>query len=256
MTSVESWAKDRGWEYERLDDAFFDFVPEWVRQRCAGNIYALTDVCRLVWLLSKLEKGYERVIWADADILVFAPERLDVTTRNGHAFARELFLFVGENGLVTPIEGINNSLMVFEQNGAMLDMYLDACLTRLQNLPPGPVPRTALGPELLSCIADETPLEMMNGIGLFTLAIMRQVADGGGPLTAMTERLSLGPLGAANLCHFLRNETAPAHRAAFDVLYGRAVSRLIETEGRVLSQSHGGVSMQAGLYSNGWGFTA
>jgi hypothetical protein len=91
-----------------------------------------------------------------------------------------------------------------------------------------------LGPELLKAIAGSKPLDMMNGIGLFTLAIMRQIAAGGGPLTVLSEQRPPGPLGAANLCHFLRNATVPVHRASFDALYDRAVSLLIETGGEVL----------------------
>ncbi len=235
MVSVQTWAKSKGWEYEHCGDEFFELAPEWVRERCAGNIYAVTDICRLQWLRMQLEKGYERVIWADADILVFSPERIDVTTQNGYAFAQELFLSVGKDGRVKVVRGINNALMVFERDQSTLDLYLEICLNRLLSLPIGAVPRTALGPELLSEIEKKKPLDILEGIGLFTLAIMRQIAAGGGPLTILSERLSSRPLGAANLCNFLRNATLPAHRASFDALYDRGVERLIKTEGRVLT---------------------
>ena len=41
-----------------------------MRKRCADNIYAVTDICRLEWAKSKLAEGYARVVWADADVLV------------------------------------------------------------------------------------------------------------------------------------------------------------------------------------------
>jgi hypothetical protein len=44
--------------------------------------------------------------------------------------------------------------------------------------------------------------------------------------------LSPAPLGAANLCHFLRNATPPAHRQGFDTLYNRAVARMLNSEER------------------------
>ena len=44
MHSVAGWARQEGWDYECLDDSFLELAPDWVRQRCAGNIYALTDV--------------------------------------------------------------------------------------------------------------------------------------------------------------------------------------------------------------------
>ena len=62
LESVVEWARSSGFEYEYLNDDLFEMAPGWVRRRCAGNIYAVTDVCRLTWLRSKLDAGYDRVI--------------------------------------------------------------------------------------------------------------------------------------------------------------------------------------------------
>ncbi len=237
MESVRAWAGAHNWEYQRIGDEFFRFAPPWVRQRCDGNIYTLTDVCRLAWLRHTLADGYDRVVWADADILIFAPERLTVATRNGYAFAHELFLRVDTDGAVRPTIGINNALMVFEREQEVLDAYHAACLEVLRRLPPGPVPRTALGPTLLAALARESGLDTLAGVGLFTLAIMRQIAVGGGPLLALLAQLSPVPLGAANLCHFLRNETLLPQRPGFDALYAQGVQRLLASGGSELFPS-------------------
>ena len=237
ITSVKKWAHHQGWDYEWLDDRFFELVPDWVRERCAGNIYALTDICRLQWLRQMLNAGYERAIWVDADILVFAPERLSVTTKHGYAFAHELFLAVLPDGGIKPQEGLNNALMVFERDQPMLEFYHHAALVRMKRAPPGPIPRTALGPALLSDLACVLPLELLFGVGLFTLAIMREIAKGGGPLPRECAKRSPRPLGAANVCHFLRNSAPSNQRGAFDAIYDRAVSQLIDTRGDVLTHS-------------------
>lgn len=239
MDSVQKWASAEGWAYERCDDSFFDMAPDWVRQRCAGNIYAVTDVCRLIWLRNQLDAGYERVIWADADILIFEPAHLDLSNCKGYAFSHEIFLRVFAGGRMSSVQGMNNALMVFEREQSMLDSYLDECLQTLHALPPGPVPRTELGPAMLMNLNRGHPLNMLNGIGLFTLAIMQQIANGGGPLTRECIRLSPAPLGAANLCHFLRNNTHVEDRPRFDALYNQAVSQLLDTAGDVmLSSAH------------------
>ena len=98
MASVRAWGEGMGWQYEFMDDAFFNLAPEWVRERCAGNLYAITDVCRLTWLKRKLAQGFARAVWADADLLVFAPQALKIPGSMGHGFARELFLQVAPDG--------------------------------------------------------------------------------------------------------------------------------------------------------------
>ncbi len=147
MASVQAWALQEGWGYEFLDDRFLVLAPDWARRRCEGNLYALTDLCRLQWIRDRLDAGCRRVIWSDADLLVFAPSRLDLRTAHGHGLAHEVFVHLRADGTVTSQEGLSNALMVFEQSDDVLDAYLAAGLQRLAALPPGVTPRTALGPQ-------------------------------------------------------------------------------------------------------------
>ena len=232
MASVRAWGQGQGWDYEFMDDAFFTLAPDWVRERCAGNLYAVTDLCRLAWLQSKLKQGFERAIWADADLLVFAPRTLRIAAGLGHGFASELFLKVMPGGSAEPVYGVNNALMAFERGDPMLDAYLDACHARLRALPPGPVPRTALGPAILTELAAKHGLKRIEGVGLFSLAVMQDVARGDGAVLREYLRLSRVRPAAANHCHFLRNATPIAQRPQFDAVYDQAVQRLLATEGR------------------------
>lgn len=234
MGSVESWCSSQGWIYQRLDDVFFNLAPAWARAHCGENIYALTDICRLQWLRDKLDSGFGRVVWADADILVFNPLRLEISSGHKYGFAHELFVRVEGNGAFRPVEGINNALMFFEREQPVLDDYLNLCFARLRQFPPGKVPRTALGPELISELNRKHALSLVYGVGLFTLAVMRDIARGGGSITRECARSSPKPLGAANLCHFLRNSTAAESRPRFDALYEQAVKRLLDSQGDVL----------------------
>lgn len=241
LESVRGWARHHGWEHAFMDDAFFALAPGWARQRCRGNPYALADICRLIWLQDKLAAGHARAIWADADMLVFAPERLAIREGIGHGFARELFLRVNRDGTTTPVPGINNALMVFERDDAMLRHYLDACYQALRRLPPGPVPRTALGPALLDRLAQGHHLTTLDGIGLFSLALMQDVAHGDGAHAREYLRHSPTPPAAANLCHFLRDATPVADRPRFDLIYAGAVDRLLRTRDlRAASEPAGG----------------
>ncbi len=235
MASVRAWSQSRGWAYAFMDDAFLALAPAWARERCAGNPYAVTDICRLVWLKRMLDRGWACTVWADADLLVFAPDSLDIPIGRGHGFARELFLQVAADGRALPIHGINNALMAFERGDNMLDAYLAACYAHLRVLAPGPEPRTALGPAILAELATQHDLRLIERVGLFTLAMMQDLAGGGGTHAREYLRLSATAPAAANLCHFMRNATRAADRPRFDAIYNRAVELLLATRGGVIA---------------------
>lgn len=243
MESVRAWARHHGWGHAFMDDAFFALAPDWARRRCRGNPYALADICRLVWLRDMLAAGYGRAIWADADMLVFAPGRLVIPRGIGHGFARELFMRVDQDGASTPVPGINNALMVFERGEPMLRHYLDACYRTLRRLPPGPVPRTALGPALLDRLGQRHRLTALDGVGLFSLALMQDLARGDGAHAREYLRHSPTAPAAANLCHFLRDATPPEDRPLFDLIYASAVDRLVQARDLRAASAHGGGGM-------------
>jgi hypothetical protein len=219
-----------------MDDSFLSLAPEWVRSRCGDNIYAVTDLCRLQLLKNMLEKGYDRAVWVDADVLVFAPENLKIATEHGHGFAHELFFRFEHDGHYTALESINNSVMVFEKGQMLLDQYIAAAFNALRQSPEGPIPRTALGPTVLQKAYPQHELDRIYGVGLFTLAMMYEIVHGGGNLISDYVCAVPEPLGAANLCHFLRNETPVTHREQFDRLYMNAVDKLMCSDSDVRMQ--------------------
>jgi hypothetical protein len=236
MDSVLAWAMGNGSEYRRRDDVFFDLAPDWVRARCGENIYPVTDICRLLWMREQLHADYDRVVWADADLLVFAPGRLNLATKGGHGFAHELFLGTQPSGEYVRTEGLNNSLMVFEHAGlAVLERYLEACLDALRAAAPGPIPREALLPLNVPHWPDRRALGKVYGVGLFGLSLMTEIAAGGGALTREYARRVPRPLAAANLSHFLRNAAIPEARPHFDSVYKIAVGRLLATRGAAVA---------------------
>ncbi len=232
MASVQQWAQSQGWDYFVLDDRFLELPPESVRQRCGANLYAVTDVARLMWAQEVLQGEHERVIWADADVLVFAPDQLarHVDAVSEHGFARELFLRVFKDR-IEPQWGLNNALMVFDRGSTMLADYLRICLAQLEGYRDGEVPRTAMGPALLQQLDAGDRLHRIEGVGLFTPAMLGPFAAGQDEL--MHQYSSLCPVrpAAANLCHFMRNATAPAMRPEFDRVYAAAVERLLLSGG-------------------------
>lgn len=229
MDSVRQWAMSQGWDYLVLDDRFLDLPPGWVRERCGSNLYAVTDVARLIWAQDVLSGDYQRVIWVDADVLVFDSGGLarHVDAVHEHGFARELFLRVAGNR-TDPQWGLNNAVMVFDRHAPVLADYLQMCLARLEGCRDGEVPRTAMGPTLLQQLDAAGHLHRIEAVGLFTPAMLEPFAAGRDAL--MRKYLSHCPVppAAANLCHFMRNATVASQRPAFDRMYAAAIERLMQ----------------------------
>ncbi len=97
LDSVQNWARLHGYDYSLAGDEFYDLCgPEYLG-RGGKNPQAITNLARLVATRQRLDAGYQRVIWMDADIFVFDPARLvfdfpseSVTT--GYAFGHEVWL--------------------------------------------------------------------------------------------------------------------------------------------------------------------
>jgi hypothetical protein len=228
MDSVRQWAMSQGWDYLALDNRFLDLPPGWVRERCGSNLYAVTDVARLMWAQDVLSGDYQRVIWVDADVVVFDAGGLarHVSAVHEHGFARELFLHVSGRR-TDPRWGINNALMVFDRHAPVLADYLRICLAGLEDYRDGEVPRTAMGPALLQQMDAAGRLHRIEGVGLFTPAMLGPFAAGRDALMRLYLSHCPVPPAAANLCHFMRNATIASRRPAFDRMYAAAIERLM-----------------------------
>jgi hypothetical protein len=83
-----------------------------------------------------------------------------------------------------------------------------------------------LGPHLLKTLSNNRNLNLIEGIGLFTQAVMKQVVDGQESMVTLLKTLHKSPILAANLCHFLRNTTPENKRNQFDAMYECAIHKL------------------------------
>lgn len=229
MNSVKLWAEGNDYAYLWMNDDFFDFASVVERDHCESNIYALTDICRLRWIEKLFLEGVSRVIWVDADVLVFSPNLVSLNHMEGSGFASELFMkprkYIRGNFIMS--HGHNNAFMFFDKGSAVFKQYHDLAETLLLSHLGGEIPRTVIGPSLLNQMHTIEPLNSIGGVGLFTPNFMRDISVGGSELTEtyLTEHSTR--LGAANLCHFVRNQLVGSKRRNYDKVYGLAVQKLI-----------------------------
>lgn len=130
LDSVQNWARLHGYDYSLAGDEFYDLCgPEYLG-RGGKNPQAITNLARLVATRQRLDAGYQRVIWMDADIFVFDPARLvfdfpseSVTT--GYAFGHEVWLSLDLAGVmhVSPPQA-HNAATFFTQGAVDLDILI------------------------------------------------------------------------------------------------------------------------------------
>src|SRR5580658_8048741 len=74
LASVQAWALAKGYDYRLTDDSAFLLCGADYLARVGDNKRSITNLCRLELIKLALAEGYDRAIWMDADIQVFAPD--------------------------------------------------------------------------------------------------------------------------------------------------------------------------------------
>jgi hypothetical protein len=130
LDSVQKWSKSKGHDYSLAGDEFYDLCgPEYLK-RGSKNPQAITNLARLVATRQRLDAGYQRVIWMDADVFVFDPAKLVLdfsaeSLTTGYAFGREVWLsrdLTGVNHVTAP--RAHNAATFFTQHAVDLDMLI------------------------------------------------------------------------------------------------------------------------------------
>jgi hypothetical protein len=130
LDSVRKWAASHEHHYSLAGDEFYDLCGPEYRARGDKNPRTLTNLARLVSTRQRLDSGYRRVIWMDADTFVFDPARLvfDFPTdrlSTGYAFAREVWVtYDSKGGLHVSPRMVHNAATYFTQDAVDLDMLI------------------------------------------------------------------------------------------------------------------------------------
>lgn len=199
LASVRDWAERQGFDYRFYGDEFLDLVPAWYREKASGRLPIVTDLARLLAARSYLAEGFDRVIWLDADVLVFDPERLRIDLTVEFAFGREIWVQKTASGRLRAYRNVHNAICVFVKNNSFLDFYIHACQSVLSRLEGG-VPPQIVGPKLLTSLHNLVGFELIDEVGMFSPLVIGDILGGGGPALDLLLKRSSGSLCAANLC--------------------------------------------------------
>ena len=201
LHSVRHWAAACGHGYLCFGDEIFDRLPSGFRKKTAGRRSTQADLGRLLLARELLEEA-ERVIWLDADVLVFAPEDLDCDIPSPYAFGREIWIQEDERGRLRAYRNVHNAVCLFERINPFLDFYIHAA-ERLVTLNDGGFPPQFIGPKFLTAQHNIMKLPLIETLGMASPLVLRDLARGGGPALELQRVEQPRPLAAVNLCSSL-----------------------------------------------------
>lgn len=242
LASVEGWAEARGYAYRLLGDELLDLVPGWARAKTGVQTPVAADWARLEAARGALAEGWRRVVWLDADVLVFDPAALAVDIEDSFAFGAEVWVQRDRRGRLAARRNVHNALCVFRTGNPALDFYADACrrvLSRYRGA--GGMPPQLLGPKLLTGLDRLVGLPQIAAVGMASPPVLADLARGGGPALDLLTAKSRGRLAALNLCASLAGRRVDGVDVTPALVAG-AVERLL-TEGTALP--HGADSYTA-----------
>ena len=204
LESVQDWTKEKGYSYRFIDDEMFEYAPDWYRQKVKDNVQLVSDISRLKLARRFLLEGYERVIWIDADLLIFDPVNFAIDTEEGVHFCREIWIDADLNRNVIHQKKINNSVCVFHEGNVFLDFYIDACLKLVADRTN--IPHVLVGTTFLTALKEIYPFPEITNVGIISPVLVYDLlTENSGFLTKYLE-WHAAPVSAANLCGSMRNK--------------------------------------------------
>lgn len=223
---MQRWANTRGYDYRLTDDSVFALCgPEYLAQ-VGDNKRSITNLCRLELIKLAFAEGYDRAIWMDADVLVFAPERLDFAPTERISFPRETWIMPWDDRWVARLS-LNNCVVLCPSQDTDLDLIIHATRQRARY---AVTDNLQVGGRLLRGLYEFMFFPLLANVGMFSNHTVMALASGHAEVLHHQAVRHGTPVFAANLCaseHLTPPVPEPMAHAAID--------RLEETAGEVIN---------------------
>jgi hypothetical protein len=233
LQSVQKWTALHEHDYSLAGDEFYDLCgPEYLGHG-SKNPQAITNLARLVATRQRLDAGYQRVIWMDADVFVFDPAKLvfdfpaeSLTT--GYAFGREAWLFRDPTGVIrVKSPRPHNAATFFTQGAVDLDMLIT--LIRHIDARRQIVSNFQVGVRLLHALQYSLMFPTFSHVGMFSPVLLRALAERDERVLQFYGRAYRYQVCAGNLCYSKRGEVT-------DDMLWRAIDHLEAGAGDAVNQ--------------------
>jgi len=198
LESVRSWCALNAYEYRFIGDELFDCVPDDIISKTQHQRVITSDLARLLCMQEAIKNGYERVIWLDADFLIFDALRF-VLPDEFCAVGREVWIQQDKHGRLKAYKKVHNAFLMFCNGNSLLDFYTDTA-ERLLRKNNGVMPPQFIGPKLLTAIHNVAILPVMETAGMLSPGVVKNIIQGQGPALDLFISHSAQAIAAANLC--------------------------------------------------------
>jgi len=176
INSVQTWASDCGFYYQWLGDEIFESLdPELIEKTETQKVIA-SDLARLKAIQQALAKGYQRVVWCDADFLIFNPQQF-ILPDSSFALGREVWVQEDKNQKLRAYTKVHNAFMMFRQGNHFLDYYT-ASAEQLLRANQGRMPPQFIGPKLLTALHNMVSCPVMETAGMLSPLVLRDILGG------------------------------------------------------------------------------
>jgi len=198
LESVRKWAELNHYQYQFMGDELFDLLPEAFAEKRLQQPVMFSDLARLLCLKQALDDGCQRVVWLDADFLIFKPSTF-VVPDEPYAVGREVWVQHDKRGKLKIYKKVHNAFLAFCQGNHFLDFYIETA-TRLLSQNTGNVPPHFIGPKLLTALHNVASLPVMESAGMLSPLVIKDLIQGKGAALDQFVGASPQPIAGANLC--------------------------------------------------------
>ena len=198
LDSVQDWAKSRHYDYTFLDDELFTPVPSNLKFLIEQNRVIASDLARLLQIHKTLDSGYDRVVWCDADFLIFDENDFRLPDWS-YAVGREIWVQADDSGRLKVYKKVHNAFMMFCRENAFLDFYIET-VERLLSQNTGVIPPQFAGPKLLTALHNVAGLHVMEQAGMLSPLTIDGILSGQTQAVELFRKRSEVLPSAVNLC--------------------------------------------------------
>ena len=232
LESARAWANTHGCDYRFIDDEILSLVPDWYRAKAKDCLPIITDLGRLILAKRFLAEGYERVIWLDADVLVFDPQGLIPSWSDSYAFGREIWVQKGRQGELRAYRNVHNAFCMFRRDNPFLDFYIHGATRIIECHEGGLVPQI-VGPKFLSAQYNMIKFPLVDQVGMISPLVLIDLINGEGAALELFRKSSPTPLGAVNLSSSMDQRESDGIRLS-EPMFMTACDKLLATKGEIL----------------------